>query len=130
MLILRLPFPPSSLMPNRKNGTHWAKTNASKTDQFQAARILTMEALSKTGPQEWPEKIALSLMYLTPDKRHRDSDNLLAASKSALDGVAAALGVDDKRFSPILIDKVLGDKNGALIVAVGVTIISSVSFDV
>lgn len=128
MLIVRLPFPNPSLMPNRKNGTHWSKTNAAKERQFADARMLTLAALSVTGPQEWPERIPVSILYLSPDKRHRDADNLLAASKSQLDGIANALGVDDKRFCPILIDKALGDKSGAVIVGVGVQIVSSFDF--
>jgi crossover junction endodeoxyribonuclease RusA len=51
-----------------------------------------------------------------PDKRHRDADNCLAASKAGLDGVADALIVDDKRFQPITIYRVSGEKPGSLIV--------------
>lgn len=126
MLIIKLPFPNPALMPNRKNGTHWTKTNAAKERQFSDARILTMATLAVTGAQEWSERIPVSILYLMPDKRHRDLDNLLACSKSQIDGIANALGIDDKRFCPILIDKVLGDKAGAVIVAVGVQIVSSV----
>lgn len=129
MLIVKLDFPSPKLMPNRKNGTHWTSTVATKTAHCDLAYFKTMEALAKTGPQDWPEHIPLSLLYLTPDKRHRDLDNLLAASKSTLDGMARALGVDDKRFRPILIDAVLGPKEGGLIAAIGVNIISSVSLD-
>jgi len=33
-----------------------------------------------------------------PDNRRRDADGVLASLKSALDGVADALGIDDHRF--------------------------------
>ena len=130
MLIVRLPFPDKKLMPNKRNGKHWTSTVASKDGQKRDAYILTGDALLKAGPHEWPEHIPLSLLYLTPDKRHRDLDNLLAASKALIDGMAQALGVDDKRFRPILIDAVLGPKEGGLIAAVGVTIQSSVNLPV
>lgn len=129
-LIIRLPFPDKKLMPNRKNGKAWTSTVATKDGQKQDAYILTIDAAHKAGPQAWPERIPLSLLYLSPDKRHRDLDNLLAASKALIDGMAQALGVDDKRFRPILIDSVLGPKEGALIAAVGVSIQSSINIPV
>ena len=127
MLIVKLPFPEPELFPNRKNGSHWGKTNSVKESQKSAGFYMTTKALAKAGPQEWPEHIPLSLVYAMPDKRHRDADNMLAASKALIDGMAMALGVDDKRFRPILVDWVHGDKQGALIAAVGVKIISGVS---
>ena len=126
-LIVRLPWPAKELMPNRRNGTHWTKTRAIKDAQHLAAKVCTQSALQLTGPQEWQERIPLSLLYVMPDKRHRDADNLLAASKALLDGMAEALGVDDKRFGPLLVDKVAGDGEGCLIAAVGVRIESGVS---
>ena len=62
--------------------------------------------------------IALKVTFVQPDRRHRDRDNLLAASKAALDGVAAALKVDDSRFEPVTVSRVFGTKPGALIVEV------------
>jgi len=52
---------------------------------------------------------------------------MLAASKALLDGMAQALGVDDSRFKPILVDWVQGPKGGALMAAVGIQIISGVN---
>lgn len=124
-MIVRLPFPDKSLMPNRKNGKHWSATHAAKTAQHDAAFYATKQAM-----QGWeaPEgNIALSLLYLAPDKRHRDLDNLLAASKAMIDGMAKALGVDDSRFKPILVDWLSGPKGGALIAAVGVEIRSGMN---
>lgn len=130
MLIVRLPFPDKKLMPNKKNGKHWTSTLSNKKTQKTEAFYETKQALQKAGEQFWPEHIPLSLLYLTPDKRHRDLDNLLAASKALIDGMAQALGVDDKRFKPILVDSVLGPKEGALIAAVGVQIQSGVNLTV
>ena len=126
MLIVKLPFPAPELFPNRKNGKHWTATSAIKTAQNLEAWACTKDAMSAAGLQEWPEHIPLSLVFAMPDKRHRDMDNCLAASKAILDGMAEALAVNDKRFKPVLIDWVHGDKQGALIAAVGVKIISGV----
>lgn len=43
-------------------------------------------------------KIALWLDFVPPDRRHRDDDNLVASFKAGRDGIAMALGIDDKRF--------------------------------
>jgi len=124
-LVIRLPFPAAELFPNRKNGKHWGATNGIKTQQHDEGYWSTKAAGAFDAPDGY---IPLSLLFLMPDKRHRDCDNMLAASKAILDGVASALGVDDKRFKPILIDWCHGPyKAGALIAAVGVHISSGVN---
>ena len=47
--------------------------------------------------------------FYPPSKRSRDDDNLIAAFKSGRDGVADALGIDDKNFRtyPYLKDQVI-----------------------
>jgi crossover junction endodeoxyribonuclease RusA len=40
----------------------------------------------------------VGLVFVPPDKRHRDADNMLAAMKAGLDGLADVLGVDDSRW--------------------------------
>lgn len=129
-LIIKLPFPDAALFPNRKNGKHWTATAGPKVAQKFEGYNLTKAAMKAAGPQEWSEHIPLSLLYIMPDKRHRDMDNCLAASKALLDGMADALGVNDKRFKPILVDWVHGSGEGALIAAVGVSIVSGVALSV
>jgi len=53
--------------------------------------------------------VPLKITFVQPDKRKRDLDNLLAASKSALDSVAQAIGIDDKQFDPITISRGYGE---------------------
>lgn len=126
-LIVRLPWPDPKLMPNRKNGKAWQSTSKVKTEQRLAAYLCTLAALETAGVKEWGEKIPLSLVYMPPDKRHRDLDNLLGGSKALLDGMAQALGVDDSRFRPVLVDSVYCSGEGAVIAAVGIQIVSGVS---
>lgn len=126
-MIVRLPWPDPKLMPNRKNGKHWTSVARIKTEQREAAVLCTQAALKTTGKQKWEGNIPLSLVYMAPDKRHRDLDNLLASSKALIDGMAQALGVDDSRFKPILVDCVHAGGEGALMAAVGITIVSGVS---
>jgi crossover junction endodeoxyribonuclease RusA len=47
---------------------------------------------------DWEGDIHVWMDFYPPDRRNRDDDNLIAAFKSGRDGVADALGVNDKRF--------------------------------
>lgn len=38
------------------------------------------------------------MTFYPPDRRYRDDDNMISAFKHGRDGVALALGVDDRRF--------------------------------
>lgn len=90
---MMLPWPPRALSPNAR--THWRK-KAPIAKAYKAA----CWALAKEAGMVVPgvEKIALWLDFYPPDRRARDDDNLIAAFKSGRDGLALALGIDDKRF--------------------------------
>jgi crossover junction endodeoxyribonuclease RusA len=121
MLTITLPFPSSDLMPNRRLGKHWGQTNAVKVRAFEDAYVLANEAIKGYGGPWHPTngRVPVTLTFCAPDKRHRDLDNLLAASKSALDGVAAALLMDDREFEPVTIRRGEVAKPGALVVHIG-----------
>ena len=121
-IIIKLPFPPMELMPNRRLGRHWGSTHDIKTGSREGAHKATQETMNTWKEPEG--NIPVSLLFLSPDKRKRDLDNLLAASKAALDGIAQALGVDDKRFKPILIDEDYAGGLGSTVVAVNVQVMS------
>ena len=118
-MIVKLPFPDASLFPNRMRGS-FRKTIDAKQTQRDAGFYAAIEA-QKSLDSLGDGYIPLSLLFLVPDKRHRDTDNMLAAAKWLLDGVAKGLGVDDKQFKPILVDWAHGAKPGALVVTVGAT---------
>lgn len=84
--------------------------------------------LAKATPRaEYGEgNIPVSIIFSTPDKRSRDLDNMLGAIKHGLDGIAAAMGVDDRRFRPLVVDSVLGERPGCVVVAVGVHITTTI----
>lgn len=42
--------------------------------------------------------IALTITFVPPDRRQRDHDNMIASTKALQDGIADALGVNDRRF--------------------------------
>lgn len=113
-MILELDYPCAELMPNRKNGKHWASTKNVKDICFNRAFYFTKQALN--GKKYRDDKIALVITFIQSDKRHRDLDNMLAASKAAIDGIAKAIGVDDKNFEPITIKRGYNKLQSATIV--------------
>lgn len=50
------------------------------------------------GRIDAPE-LAVCLVFVPPDRRHRDLDNCIASIKAGLDGLADVLGVDDSRWT-------------------------------
>lgn len=113
-MIIELPFPPMDLFPNRAQGRHWGSLYKTKSDYRDACTLI-----AKTKTHGWKHDgwdIHLKLTYVMPDKRMRDADNCLAASKAALDGLSDALMVNDKFFQPIEIRRVFGTKATAKLI--------------
>ena len=98
---ITLPWWPAELKPNGNNSTHW-------TDIAKAKKLYKQEcyyiALGKRLKEQPSANIALSILFYPKTNRARDLDNCLASIKAGLDGVAQALGVNDKLFRPITID--------------------------
>lgn len=102
-----LPFPPSTLNPNRKG--HWAKVAKAKRDYRSQCWLYSVEA--GAGRATLPEgRLALWLEFYPPDRRKRDDDNMIASFKAGRDGLADALGIDDSRFQvfPLVMTEVGG----------------------
>ncbi|HHA2878405.1 TPA: hypothetical protein ACOFC6_002251 [Stenotrophomonas maltophilia] len=91
---LILPWPHKDLSPNGR--VHWsARAKAAKKARAQAY-ILAVAG----GCNLWKSEGRLHL-YITfhpPTKLLPDDDNMLARFKPYRDGIADALGIDDKRF--------------------------------
>jgi len=112
-LIVLLPFPDRRLNPNSSKGTHWASRSALRKSARASAALLT--AAAAAGHSFAPgAELALVITFVQPDRRARDRDNLLAACKPMLDGVADALGVNDSQFEPVTIRREYGGKPGAV----------------
>jgi crossover junction endodeoxyribonuclease RusA len=100
-----LPWPPKELSPNAR--IHWAKKAPIAKKYKQVCWALTKEA-GLVAPD--CERIAMWLDFYPPDRRARDDDNIIASFKHGRDGVALALGIDDKRLRvmPYVQDKIGG----------------------
>jgi crossover junction endodeoxyribonuclease RusA len=93
MIELTLPWMPKALSPNAR--THWRK-KAPITKAYKQACWALCKQAGMVAPDS--PKIALWLDFYPPDRRHRDDDNMVASFKAGRDGIAQALGIDDKRF--------------------------------
>lgn len=111
---IELDFPPMQLFPNRASGKHWGTLYQIKSDYRESSTWLAKSQLK--GWKHDGGEIHLKLTYIMPDKRMRDADNCLSASKSALDGLSDALMVNDKLFQPIEIRRVVGTKATAKLI--------------
>jgi crossover junction endodeoxyribonuclease RusA len=103
-ITISLPFPRPELSPNAR--LHWAKkSKAVKLARAEAYYVTRTEYCA--CPQ--PERVAVTLYFYPPNKRHVDLDNLQARMKSALDGICDALGWNDhciKQVTSSLLDPI------------------------
>lgn len=117
MITVILPFPDPRLNPNSSKGHHWAATSNLRKKARADACILTKQATGLVAALVLNGlasvvSIPLTVTFVQPDRRQRDRDNLLAASKPALDGVADAMGINDARFNPVTVAREYGAKPG------------------
>lgn len=107
-----LPWPPKELSPN--DGSHWAVKAPFKKALRRDCWLLTLaeyQKAKKSGLRIDPDRpVTLSVLFVRPDRRHHDKDNLMARSKALFDGIADGLGVNDRifRFDPPEISEDIG----------------------
>ncbi|MGB1214858.1 MAG: hypothetical protein ACPG4X_15940 [Pikeienuella sp.] len=101
-----LPWPPRALWPNSRVQHRYSgdKRKAFKNAGFYAAKK------AKADPAEH-----MAITFCPPDRRRRDLDNMLAAIKYGLDGIAAAVGQDDSEWS-LSLDRGEPIKGGAVLI--------------
>ena len=92
-MIFTLPWPQAILNPNAR--AHWTQVAKAKKS-LRAAWAL--EATKQGAKRMEPRALHVSLTFHPPDRRPRDMDNMLSASKAGLDGLADVLGVDDRHW--------------------------------
>lgn len=111
---IEIGWPDKALSPNARG--HWSKkaraTKIARAEAFYATKA------AKVGIAAGDVPIFLIICFLPPSRRAFDRDNLLARCKPILDGMAAALGVDDKWFRPSI---AVGEpvKNGKVVITIG-----------
>ena len=95
-----LPWPDKRLSPNSR--VHWADKVRPKAYARFDAKIATIATAgflaTKEGFDQSDGPIPFNVTFYPPDKRHRDDDNMIGSIKAHRDGIADALGVNDRRF--------------------------------
>lgn len=94
---LVLPWPDRALHPNAR--VHWG----AKSAHTKSAKVAAWATAIAAGwnKQAWPDgPLHIWIDGYPTDRRRRDADGLLSSLKGALDGIADAMGVDDRRFVP------------------------------
>lgn len=95
--VITLPWPDKALHPNAR--VHWAaKAKAAKAARTAAGWAAKVARVRVEGEG----RVTLNILFKPPSRRRHDIDNCLAACKSALDGIADALGINDCRFRFVL----------------------------
>ena len=94
---LQLPFPPSELSPNKR--LHWGSIAKAKANFRAKCNLLTRDQHPEKA--KYGQDFDLTMVFVPPDRRHYDRDNLIARMKSGLDGMCDALGIDDIQFMSV-----------------------------
>jgi crossover junction endodeoxyribonuclease RusA len=89
-----LPWPPPELSPNGR--CHW-RVKAKAGKKYKSDVFYLCKAAGLEMPDE-AQKLHVWLDFFPPDKRCRDEDNAYHSAKFLLDGLAEALGINDKHF--------------------------------
>lgn len=98
-----LPFPPRELNPNTIK--HWRKKAEFKKNYFKEGFFAAEQMMTKNPEMKFDLNRTYSItLNFYPPRATGDLDNMLAAMKSGLDGIAKALRIDDRQFRPITID--------------------------
>lgn len=118
-LIIQLSWPEAALFPNAKGGKHWASFQAPKVRARQEGFFAAKQAIGTNTFIQQP-RMAVKVTFGFPDRRNRDIEGCLGAIKHHIDGIAQALGVDDKIFRPWTLDDALDTKKqGFVLVEIG-----------
>lgn len=113
-LELHLPWPSSRLSPNSPK-RHWRWKQRAKVAAYERAQEVARLASISHGYKPPDGSLVLHMEFCPPDHRRRDLDNLLASMKPSIDGVCAALSLDDSKFCRIVIDWGLVHRRGRVI---------------
>jgi len=91
---LTLPWPTGALSPNGPHG-HWAPHARAKKRYRDTCHMAVLEQRVKAPTAA---RLDVSLVFVRPERRRYDLDNLIARMKSGLDGIACAWQIDDSAF--------------------------------
>lgn len=97
-----LPWPPKEVSPNYRERWHGEKRKPYAEYRDTCSWIIRAHCMGL--PMSWgkahPEgPVTVEVLFIEPDRRGRDLDNMFASIKGALDALAQETGINDKRFA-------------------------------
>jgi crossover junction endodeoxyribonuclease RusA len=95
MIAIVLKWPSNKLSPNAR--VHWSKKYEA-TKAVRAAAGWATRAVVKPGAFDPATPIRVVTIIFPPARYRFDEDNLKARCKAIYDGIADAIGVDDRHF--------------------------------
>ena len=115
-LTITLPWPATALWPNRNYGESWKfrqapKKLAKELGYYEAKQFGVMLPLEVTVP--------VIVTFHARTKRRFDLGGGYLACKGYEDGIAAALGIDDYYFAPVLLRRGEPEKPGKVVFQIG-----------
>lgn len=105
-----LPIPDRNLSPNGRG--HWSGKSRLTKNARRLAKLLTLEAIGRdyhAHGRPVPAFAGYSLAHYFPTDARRDDDNADAACKAYRDGIADALGIDDRYFPKLALSTIAKD---------------------
>lgn len=98
LAVVTLPWPAPGLSPNARLH-HMALARLKAAARYEAKMECLAEGMGRLGPRLGVERINVRITFCPPDRRSFDDDNLVARFKAARDGIADAIGVDDRNWT-------------------------------
>ncbi len=116
-MIVQLPFPNKALWPNGDK-PHWRTVSDQKKKHKAWAYAATLAALGGHKFEPTGDKIPVRLTVSSkPKGPPADKDNCVAAAKIYIDGIAMALGVNDRLFDAPIVH--FSGRNSSFTIEVG-----------
>jgi crossover junction endodeoxyribonuclease RusA len=102
MITIELPWPDKRLNPNSR--PHWAVKAKAAKEANSVGYWEAYKAWDNTNNAVYAYSIKAQYTLHPPDKRRRDIDNFLSATKNYVDGVFAHLNVDDSCIQQTIVE--------------------------
>lgn len=96
MIVVNLPWPAKELHPNAR--VHWAKKAKATKQARSDAAWLALSSGVRTHDFVGADNLGVTLVFVPPDKRGRDTDGMISSVKAYCDGIADVVGVDDSKW--------------------------------
>jgi crossover junction endodeoxyribonuclease RusA len=114
-MIIELPYPHKALWPNGRS--HWA-IKARETKKHRQWAALGARACNPPVVGDGPIQIKI-ICHPKATGPAPDCDNITAACKAYLDGIADAMGVNDRNFAAPTVE-ISPNRTGRFVIRVGV----------